>query len=161
MTMFLPISALNKWSSLYQEADFETHFSGTSPDRPLYKPPWVTAETISKNMGSLGDSNAENRGSLEPYIRVTSIMGVPPSPGHSTLTQYCNLQCAIWDLRTWSGGIWISMYRQNAIMYIKNAIHVSGGVLSTKVYPGTCHWNGSQNHPSGITITPYSVQKLV
>ena len=40
---------------------------------------WVTAaETISKNMGSLGDSSAENKGSLEPYIRVTSIMGVPP-----------------------------------------------------------------------------------
>ena len=39
---------------------------------------WVTAEAISKNMGSLGDSSAENRGSLEPYIRVTSIMGVPP-----------------------------------------------------------------------------------
>ena len=29
---------------------------------------WVTAETISKNMGSLGDSSTENRGSL----------GVPP-----------------------------------------------------------------------------------
>ena len=39
---------------------------------------WVTAETISKNMGSLGDSGAENRGSLEPYIRATSIMGVAP-----------------------------------------------------------------------------------
>ena len=47
---------------------------------------WVTAETISKNMGSLGDSSAENRGSLEPYrypyIRVTSIMGVPTPPPH-------------------------------------------------------------------------------
>ena len=41
---------------------------------------WVTAETISKNMGSLGDSSAENRESLEPYIRITSIMGVPPPP---------------------------------------------------------------------------------
>ena len=39
---------------------------------------WVTAETISKNMGSLGDSSAENRGSWEPYIRVISVMGVPP-----------------------------------------------------------------------------------
>ena len=39
---------------------------------------WVTAETICKNMGSLGDSSTENRGSLEPYIRVTTIMGVPP-----------------------------------------------------------------------------------
>ena len=28
--------ALNKGSSLYQEADFATHFSSTSPDRPLY-----------------------------------------------------------------------------------------------------------------------------
>ena len=36
-----------------------------------------------------------------------------------------------------------------------------GGVLSTKVYPGTCRWNGSQNQPPGITMTPYSVQKLV
>ena len=35
----------------------------------------------SANMGSLGDSSsAENRGSLEPYIPLTSIMGVPP-PG--------------------------------------------------------------------------------
>ena len=34
--MFIPVFALNKVSSLYQEADFETHFSGTSPDRPLY-----------------------------------------------------------------------------------------------------------------------------
>ena len=35
---------------------------------------WVAAaETISKNMGSLGDSSTENRGSLEPYIRVTSL----------------------------------------------------------------------------------------
>ena len=38
---------------------------------------WVTEETISKNMGSLGDNTAENRGSFEPYIRVTSIMGAP------------------------------------------------------------------------------------
>ena len=44
---------------------------------------WVIAETISKNMGSLGDSNSENRGSLEPYIPVTSILGVPPPPGKS------------------------------------------------------------------------------
>ena len=36
-----------------------------------------------------------------------------------------------------------------------------GGVPSTKVYPGTCRWNGSQNQPPGITMTPYSVQKLV
>ena len=35
------------------------------------------------------------------------------------------------------------------------------GVLITKVYPGTCCWNGSQNQPPGITMTPYSVQKLV
>ena len=35
--MFIPVFALNKRLSLYQEADFETHFSGTSPDRPLYK----------------------------------------------------------------------------------------------------------------------------
>ena len=39
---------------------------------------WVTAETISKNMGSLGDSRAENTRSLEPYIHATAIMGVPP-----------------------------------------------------------------------------------
>ena len=37
--MFIPVFALNKGSSLYQEADFATHFSGTSPDRPLYKEP--------------------------------------------------------------------------------------------------------------------------
>ena len=38
--MFTPVFALNKGSSLYQEADFETHFSaGTSPDRPLYYDP--------------------------------------------------------------------------------------------------------------------------
>ena len=36
-----------------------------------------------------------------------------------------------------------------------------GGVLSTKVYLVTCRWNGSQNQPPGITMTPYSVQKLV
>ena len=30
------VFALYKGSSLYQEADFETHFSGTSPDRHLY-----------------------------------------------------------------------------------------------------------------------------
>ena len=36
-----------------------------------------------------------------------------------------------------------------------------GGVLSTKVYPGTCRRNGSQNQPPGIKMTPYSVQKLV
>ena len=34
-----------------------------------------------QNMGSMGDSSAENRGSLEPYVRVTSIMGVPPGWG--------------------------------------------------------------------------------
>ena len=38
---------------------------------------------------------------------------------------------------------------------------ISRGVLITKVYPGTCHWNGSQNQPPGITMTPYSAQKLV
>ena len=37
--MFIPVFALNKGSSLYQEAYFATHFSGTSPDRPLYKEP--------------------------------------------------------------------------------------------------------------------------
>ena len=42
---------------------------------------WVTADTISKNKGSLGDSSTENRGSFEPYIRFTSIMGVPPGDG--------------------------------------------------------------------------------
>ena len=47
---------------------------------------WVTDQTISKNVGSLGDSSPENRGSLEPYIRVTSIMGVPP--GTNLLTFY-------------------------------------------------------------------------
>ena len=36
MTMFIPVFALNNGSSLYQEADFATHFSGTSPYRPLY-----------------------------------------------------------------------------------------------------------------------------
>ena len=30
--------------------------------------------------GSLGDSSTENRESLEPYICITSIMGVPPHP---------------------------------------------------------------------------------
>ena len=34
--MFIPVFALNKGSLLYQEVYFETHFSGTSPDRPLY-----------------------------------------------------------------------------------------------------------------------------
>ena len=29
-----------------------------------------------------------------------------------------------------------------------------GGVLSTKVYPGMCRWNGSQNQPPGIMMTP-------
>ena len=47
---------------------------------------WVTAETISKNMGSLGDSSTENRGSFEPYICITSIMGVPPRPGTCFIT---------------------------------------------------------------------------
>ena len=31
---------------------------------------------------TLSDSRTEKRGSLEPYIRVTSIMGVPPGPKH-------------------------------------------------------------------------------
>ena len=43
---------------------------------------WVTVEKISKNMGSLGDSSTENSGYLEPYIRVTSIMGVQPGHGY-------------------------------------------------------------------------------
>ena len=34
--MFIPVFTLNKGLSLYQEADFETHFSGKSLDRPLY-----------------------------------------------------------------------------------------------------------------------------
>ena len=43
---------------------------------------WETAETISKNMGSLGDSSAENMGSLEANICVISTTGVlPPSTG--------------------------------------------------------------------------------
>ena len=33
-----------------------------------------------QKMGSLGDSSTENRGTLEPYICVTSIMVVPPGP---------------------------------------------------------------------------------
>ena len=49
---------------------------------------WMAAETISKNMGSLGDSSAENRGSWEPYICVTSIMGVPPGLEVTSLGSY-------------------------------------------------------------------------
>ena len=45
--MFIPVFALNKGSSLYQKADFETHFSGTSLDRPLYlEPPPPYAPTV-------------------------------------------------------------------------------------------------------------------
>ena len=59
-------------------------FFGWAFEEPTFHPKmwglWVTAETISKNMGSLGDSSAENRRSLEPYIHVTSIIGVPPPP---------------------------------------------------------------------------------
>ena len=36
MTHVYTSFALNKGSLLYQEADLETHFSGTSPDRLLY-----------------------------------------------------------------------------------------------------------------------------
>ena len=36
MTHVYTVFALNKGSSLYQEADFETYFSGMSPDRTLY-----------------------------------------------------------------------------------------------------------------------------
>ena len=54
------------WVSAIEEPIFHQRMCGL----------WVTAETISKNMGSLSDSCTENRGSLEPYIRVTSIMGV-------------------------------------------------------------------------------------
>ena len=39
MTMFIPVFALNKGLTLYQEVDFATHFSGTSLDRPLYQDP--------------------------------------------------------------------------------------------------------------------------
>ena len=35
------------------------------------------------------------------------------------------------------------------------------GGLSIKIYPGMCHWNGSQNQPPDIKMTPYSVQKLI
>ena len=48
---------------------------------------WVTQETISKSMESLGDSSAENRGSLGPYICVTSIMGVPLGAYSSAITR--------------------------------------------------------------------------
>ena len=41
---------------------------------------WVRAHATVKNMGSMGDSDAEKRGSFEPYIRVTSRMGLPPPP---------------------------------------------------------------------------------
>ena len=60
------------WVRAIEEPTFHTHTKKWSL--------WVTAETISRKMGSLGDSSTENRGSLEPYIRVTSIMGVPPGP---------------------------------------------------------------------------------
>ena len=43
--------------------------------------------------------------------------------------------------------------------YTKRLAQITWGVLSTKVYPGRCSWNGSQNQPPGITMTPYSVQK--
>ena len=60
---------------------------------------WVTAETIltiSKNMGSLGDSSAENMGSLEPYIRVISIMGVPPGTWCCTPQQREIVSKSLW-----------------------------------------------------------------
>ena len=47
--MFIPVFALNKGSSLYQEADFETHFSSTSPDRPLYLEPRGGGTHLNKN----------------------------------------------------------------------------------------------------------------
>ena len=35
------------------------------------------------------------------------------------------------------------------------------GGSGAKVYSGMCCWNGLQNQPPGITMTPYSVQKLI
>ena len=41
---------------------------------------WVTAETISKNMGSLGDSSAENKGTMEPYIGYSPLVRRSANP---------------------------------------------------------------------------------
>ena len=45
-----------------------------------------------KNVGSLGDSSTENRGSLEPYIHVTSIMGVPSPPPRLETSDYIRMK---------------------------------------------------------------------
>ena len=47
------------WVRAIEEPSFHPKMWGLSS--------WVTAETISKNMGPLGDSSTDNRGSLEPY----------------------------------------------------------------------------------------------
>ena len=45
-------------------------------------------------------------------------------------------------------------WSRNLITFSMTCEFCPGGVLSTKVYPGTCRWNGSQNQPPGITIIP-------
>ena len=59
---------------------------------------WVTAETISKNMGSLGDSSAESRGSLEPYIRITLNGSAPRGKNASKIfTLFLDRPIDVWD----------------------------------------------------------------
>ena len=69
------------WVRAIKEPTFHQKMSGL----------WVTAETICKNIGSLGDSSTENTGSLEPYIHMTSKMGVlpPPPPPDWFLSIFC------------------------------------------------------------------------
>ena len=53
--MFIPVFAPNKGSSLYQEAEFATHFSGTSLDRPLqWEPPSRAGTGVDKVFSSSG-----------------------------------------------------------------------------------------------------------
>ena len=52
---------------------------------------WVTAEKISKNMGSLGDSSAENRGLWSLTSASPPIMGVPPPRVFDNIREWTGL----------------------------------------------------------------------
>ena len=94
--MFIPVFALNKGSSLYQEADFETHFSGTSLDRPLY------LKTPPDPNGGVGHS------STSVYTtRETEQIVHPFQNGHKLVAIRCSkvpVPGASFHFNLWEGG---------------------------------------------------------
>ena len=93
------------------------------------------------------------RNAFCPLDAPTKKIMVPPLVGRLKMIP---LYCVFWSMLI-SGMVWVS---PTQVLWISVTFLCSEGVLSTKVYPKTSCWNGSQNQPPGIMILYCTIRHL-